>query len=147
MANTYEGNGGDYTTGPHNGDNSHGGGGGGVGDHGVGGGPIDTNYLNEKANEYVRDCLNEKSRMDRKFPIAEKLLDAGMLIFLSLYIAAVTSLVPNYSLYLVEIEKVQTTGRLPSKEQKYADIYREKPLRVSQKVLVPIREHPKVSAK
>ncbi|XP_061394388.1 KH domain-containing, RNA-binding, signal transduction-associated protein 2 [Musca vetustissima] len=81
-------------------------------------GPIDTNYLNEKANEYVRDCLNEKSRMDRKFPIAEKLLDA-------------------------EIEKVQTTGRLPSKEQKYADIYREKPLRVSQKVLVPIREHPK----
>lgn len=43
-----------------------------------------------------------------------------------------------------EIEKVQTTGRIPSREQKYADIYREKPLRVSQKVLVPIREHPKV---
>ncbi|XP_058979789.1 KH domain-containing, RNA-binding, signal transduction-associated protein 2-like isoform X2 [Musca domestica] len=122
MANTYEGNG-DYSTGPHNGDNH--GGGGGVASvneqhHGVSSsmGPIDTNYLNEKANEYVRDCLNEKSRMDRKFPIAEKLLDA-------------------------EIEKVQTTGRLPSKEQKYADIYREKPLRVSQKVLVPIREHPK----
>ncbi|XP_073846200.1 quaking related 54B [Musca autumnalis] len=112
---------GDYT-GPHNGDNSHVGGGGGVNEqHLVSssmGGPIDTNYLNEKANEYVRDCLNEKSRMDRKFPIAEKLLDA-------------------------EVEKVQTTGRLPSKEQKYADIYREKPLRVSQKVLVPIREHPK----
>lgn len=43
-----------------------------------------------------------------------------------------------------EIEKVQTTGRIPSKEQKYADIYREKPIRISQKVLVPIREHPKV---
>lgn len=50
-------------------------------------------------------------------------------------------------LYIVEIEKVQTTGRLPSREQKYADIYREKPLRVSQKVLVPIREHPKVNYK
>lgn len=49
-----------------------------------------------------------------------------------------------FSLFFLEIEKVQTTGRLPSKEQKYADIYREKPLRVSQKVLVPIREHPKV---
>lgn len=49
-----------------------------------------------------------------------------------------------FSLIFLEIEKVQTTGRLPSKEQKYADIYREKPLRVSQKVLVPIREHPKV---
>lgn len=35
-------------------------------------------------------------------------------------------------------------GRIPPREQKYADIYREKPLRVSQKVLVPIREHPKV---
>ncbi|XP_013098022.1 KH domain-containing, RNA-binding, signal transduction-associated protein 2 isoform X2 [Stomoxys calcitrans] len=102
MATTYEGNG-DYV------DNS---GGGEQHQH------PDTNYLNEKANEYVRECLNEKSRMDRKFPIAEKLLDA-------------------------EIDKVQTTGRLPSKEQKYADIYREKPLRVSQKVLVPIREHPK----
>ncbi|XP_075165026.1 quaking related 54B [Haematobia irritans] len=104
MATTYEGNG-DYA------DN----GGGDPHQH------PDTNYLNEKANErecFVRECLNEKSRMDRKFPIAEKLLDA-------------------------EIEKVQTTGRLPSKEQKYADIYREKPLRVSQRVLVPIREHPK----
>lgn len=39
--------------------------------------PSDCNHLNEKANEYVRDCANEKSRMDRKFPIAEKLLDNG----------------------------------------------------------------------
>lgn len=45
---------------------------------------------------------------------------------------------------LAEIEKVQSTGRIPSREQKYADIYREKPLRISQRVLVPIREHPKV---
>lgn len=99
MANTYDGNG-DYTnyaedeseyskqrkmagmsaTGPHNGDNSHGG----VDPHhgvsssiGAGGVGGDNNYLNEKANEYVRDCINEKSRMDRKFPIAEKLLDSG----------------------------------------------------------------------
>ncbi|XP_017961599.1 KH domain-containing, RNA-binding, signal transduction-associated protein 2-like [Drosophila navojoa] len=74
--------------------------------------------LNEKASEYIRDCMAEKNRMDRKFPIAEKLLEG-------------------------EIEKVQTTGRIPSREQKYADIYREKPLRISQRVLVPIREHPK----
>lgn len=39
---------------------------------------------------------------------------------------------------------MQSTGRIPSREQKYADIYREKPLRISQRVLVPIREHPKV---
>ncbi|XP_055857148.1 KH domain-containing, RNA-binding, signal transduction-associated protein 2 isoform X1 [Episyrphus balteatus] len=91
----------------HNGDNSN-------HDHHPGDGP----QLNDKANEYIRDCLTEKNRMDKKYPIAEKLLES-------------------------EIEKVQSTGRIPSRDQKYADIYREKPLRVSQKVLVPIREHPK----
>ncbi|XP_067628343.1 KH domain-containing, RNA-binding, signal transduction-associated protein 2 isoform X2 [Eurosta solidaginis] len=108
---------------PHNGDNSNndlhhhvGGMVGGVGMGMVTGG--DGGQLNDKANEYIRDCMAEKNRMDRKFPIAEKLLDC-------------------------EIEKVQSMGRIPPREQKYADIYREKPLRVSQKVLVPIREHPK----
>ncbi|KAH8290785.1 hypothetical protein KR054_005964 [Drosophila jambulina] len=98
--------------GAHNGDSSahdH-------GHHGTdAGGSV---QINEKANEYIRDCMAERNRMDRKFPIAEKLLEG-------------------------EIEKVQTTGRIPSREQKYADIYREKPLRISQRVLVPIREHPK----
>lgn len=35
-------------------------------------------------------------------------------------------------------------GRPPAKEQKYVDIYREKPIKVTVKVLVPVREHPKV---
>ncbi|KAI8040072.1 hypothetical protein M5D96_007500 [Drosophila gunungcola] len=98
--------------GAHNGDSS-------AHDHGHhGGDPGGSIQINEKANEYIRDCMVERNRMDRKFPIAEKLLEG-------------------------EIEKVQTTGRIPSREQKYADIYREKPLRISQRVLVPIREHPK----
>ncbi|KAM8711882.1 hypothetical protein ACLKA7_012396 [Drosophila subpalustris] len=50
---------------------------------------------------------------------------------------------PRKSVGIVEIEKVQTTGRIPSREQKYADIYREKSLRISQRVLEPILEHPK----
>lgn len=37
----------------------------------------DGNHLNEKAHEYIRDCLNEKARMERKYPIAERLLDTG----------------------------------------------------------------------
>ncbi|ALC41078.1 qkr54B [Drosophila busckii] len=141
MSDKYEGNG-DYSAYNEDDNNDYnGGGGGGVskprknagvggggnahnGDNGVhdhhggpegGGGNMP---LNEKANEYIRDCMAEKHRMDRKFPIAEKLLEG-------------------------EIEKVQSTGRIPSREQKYADIYREKPLRISQRVLVPIREHPK----
>ncbi|XP_002074901.3 KH domain-containing, RNA-binding, signal transduction-associated protein 2 [Drosophila willistoni] len=102
------------TSGPHNGDSS------GHDHHGVSGGGADASnaQINEKANEYIRDCMAERNRMDRKFPIAEKLIEG-------------------------EIEKVQTTGKIPSRDQKYADIYREKPLRISQRVLVPIREHPK----
>jgi len=56
----------------------------------------------------------------------------------------ISSVLKAYIYAVLEIEKVQTTGRIPSREQKYADIYREKPLRISQRVLVPIREHPKV---
>lgn len=70
---------------PHNGDSSnhdlhhHVGGGtgvsGGMGMMGGGGG--EGGQLNDKANEYIRDCMAEKNRMDRKFPIAEKLMDCG----------------------------------------------------------------------
>ncbi|CAD7088764.1 unnamed protein product [Hermetia illucens] len=74
--------------------------------------------LNDKANDYIRDCLMEKNKLDKNFPIAERLLEG-------------------------EIETVQRTGRIPTRDPKYVDIYREKPIRVSQKVLVPIREHPK----
>lgn len=80
--------------------------------------PQDSSHLNEKATEYIRDCISEKSRMDKKYPIAERLLET-------------------------EIEKTQSTGRIPTREPKYVDIYREKPIRVAQKVLVPVREHPK----
>lgn len=46
---------------------------------------------------------------------------------------------------IVEIAKVQQSGRIPQREQKYVDIYREKQIRVTVKVLVPVKEHPKVS--
>lgn len=35
---------------------------------------------------------------------------------------------------------------LPIRDCKYVDIYREKPIRVIVKVLVPVREHPKVNS-
>lgn len=43
-----------------------------------------------------------------------------------------------------EISKVQQTGRIPHRDAKYVDIYREKQIRVVVKVLVPVKEHPKV---
>lgn len=48
-------------------------------------------------------------------------------------------------LFHTEIAKVQQCGRIPLKEQKYVDIYREKQIRVTVKVLVPVKEHPKVN--
>lgn len=56
--------------GAHNGDS-------GVHDHHGGPEGSANVQLNEKASEYIRDCMAEKNRMDRKFPIAEKLLEGG----------------------------------------------------------------------
>lgn len=41
---------------------------------------------------------------------------------------------------------MQSIGKVPSKDTKYVDIYRERPMKVAVKVLVPVREHPKVCA-
>ncbi|XP_018372679.1 PREDICTED: KH domain-containing, RNA-binding, signal transduction-associated protein 2-like isoform X1 [Trachymyrmex cornetzi] len=72
----------------------------------------------DKAGEYMNELLQEKIELDgQKWPNAIRLLDQ-------------------------EIQKTETLRR-PMRESKYVDIYREKHVRVSVKVLVPIREHPK----
>ncbi|XP_052741822.1 glycine-rich protein GRP33 isoform X2 [Bicyclus anynana] len=77
--------------------------------------------LNEKAGDYIRELLSEKIKLNAgKFPVSSKLIDQ-------------------------EVAKVQSTGRIPAKDLKYVDVYREKPVKVVVKVLVPIKEHPKVN--
>ncbi|KAK9702077.1 KH domain [Popillia japonica] len=77
------------------------------------------NPQQQKANEYIRELLAEKSMLDEsKYPHAVRLIEQ-------------------------EIQKAQSTGKVPPKESKYVDIYRERPVKVSVKVLVPVREHPK----
>ncbi|XP_026827401.1 KH domain-containing, RNA-binding, signal transduction-associated protein 2 isoform X1 [Ooceraea biroi] len=72
----------------------------------------------DKVGEYVRELLQEKIELDtQKWPNSIRLLDQ-------------------------EIQKTQAIGK-PLRDPKYVDIYREKPVRISVKVLVPIREHPK----
>ncbi|XP_057334871.1 KH domain-containing, RNA-binding, signal transduction-associated protein 3-like [Microplitis mediator] len=72
----------------------------------------------DKVGEYMKELLAEKLALDsQKCPNALRLLDQ-------------------------EIQKTQAIGK-PMRDLKYVDIYREKPIRVSVKVLVPIREHPK----
>ena len=43
-----------------------------------------------------------------------------------------------------EICRVQQGGRPPGRDMRLLDVYNEKPTRVSAKVSIPIREHPKV---
>ncbi|XP_058060606.1 KH domain-containing, RNA-binding, signal transduction-associated protein 3-like [Anopheles bellator] len=76
----------------------------------------ETNKQSEKALEYIRNILAERLAIDRKYPIADRLLE-------------------------VEVETVQKSGKPPSR--RYIDIYREKPIKVQVKVLVPVKEHPK----
>ncbi|XP_031847251.1 KH domain-containing, RNA-binding, signal transduction-associated protein 2 isoform X1 [Nomia melanderi] len=72
----------------------------------------------DKVGEYVRELLQEKVELDsQKWPNATRLIDQ-------------------------EIQKTQAMGK-PIRDPKYVDIYREKQIRVSVKVLVPVREHPK----
>ncbi|GBP73707.1 KH domain-containing, RNA-binding, signal transduction-associated protein 2 [Eumeta japonica] len=79
----------------------------------------DASKLNEKAGEYMRELLSEKIKIDQsKFPLSTKLIDQ-------------------------EVIRVQANGRVPLRDQKYVDVYREKPIKIVAKVLVPIKEHPK----
>ncbi|XP_053697420.1 KH domain-containing, RNA-binding, signal transduction-associated protein 2-like isoform X2 [Sabethes cyaneus] len=70
----------------------------------------------QKAQEYIKGMIAERISMDRKYPIADRLLE-------------------------VEIENVQRTGKPPAR--RYIDIYREKHIKVTVKILVPIKEHPR----
>ncbi|KAG5881145.1 hypothetical protein JTB14_020847 [Gonioctena quinquepunctata] len=77
------------------------------------------NLNSQKASEYVRELLAEKLELDQdKLPNAVRLLEQ-------------------------EVTKVQQIGKAPLKDSKYVDIYREKPIKVTVKVLVPVKEHPK----
>ena len=49
----------------------------------------------------------------------------------------------TYFLFL-EISRVQSGGRPPGRENRLLDVYNEKPVRVTAKILVPVKEHPRV---
>lgn len=52
--------------------------------------------------------------------------------------------IKTFPYFLPEIQKVRESGKIPPRDLKYVDIYREKQIRVTVKVLVPVKEHPKV---
>jgi len=70
--------------------------------------------------EYLRDLINEKDNLDKEdeHSVLKKLLAQ-------------------------EICRVQQGGRPPGRDVRLLDVYNEKPVRVSAKVNIPVREHPK----
>merc|ERR1719411_1765945 len=42
-----------------------------------------------------------------------------------------------------EIARIQSGGKPPGRDSKFVDIYHEKPIRLTVRALVPIKEHPK----
>lgn len=90
--------------GTHNGDGS-------TGVLGVGGG--EGNHLNEKAHEYIRDCLNEKARMERKYPISERLLDNGMIMLNSLLCS-----LSSYLFFILISKKLKRSKQLEGYHRK-----------------------------
>lgn len=70
----------------------------------------------QKAQEYIKGMMTERQALERKYPIADRLLE-------------------------IEIESVQKTGKPPAR--RYIDIYREKHIKVAVKILVPVKEHPR----
>ncbi|XP_013137956.1 PREDICTED: KH domain-containing, RNA-binding, signal transduction-associated protein 2-like isoform X2 [Papilio polytes] len=79
----------------------------------------ENNPVNEKAGEYMRELLSEKIKLNNgKFPLSTRLLDQ-------------------------EVVRVQANGRVPQNDSKYVDVYRDKAVKVTVKVLVPVKDHPK----
>jgi len=82
----------------------------------------DGNNADIKPSEYVKDLLIEKHGLTpEQHPYAMRLLDQ-------------------------EVTKAQAQaqgGKIPKPETRYVDIYKEKPIKVTAKVLVPVKEHPR----
>ncbi|XP_073987221.1 KH domain-containing, RNA-binding, signal transduction-associated protein 2-like isoform X1 [Rhodnius prolixus] len=73
---------------------------------------------NSKSNEYIKELMKEKNCIDpNECPNAMRLLEE-------------------------EVKNAQLKNK-STKDSRYVDIYREKPVKVVVKVLVPVKEHPR----
>ncbi|KAH8257847.1 hypothetical protein KR038_001792 [Drosophila bunnanda] len=75
--------------------------------------------LNEVAQKFLADLDQERQRLSAEFPLCALLIDEA-------------------------VDRVYCTGRIPGKEF-YADVYKQKPMKITQKVFVPVKQYPKVS--
>lgn len=76
-----------------------------------------TEISNEKVQEYLRDLVSERVALNNKYPHTDRLLEQ-------------------------EIQATKSSNK-PFRDTRYVDIYREKQIKVTVKVLIPVKEHPK----
>lgn len=94
--------------------------------------------LNEVAQKFLADLDEERQRLSAEFPLCALLIDEGMRHFLLNPFWAI-----NFFDYLLAVDRVYCTGRIPGREF-YADVYKQKPMKITQKVFVPVKQYPKV---
>ncbi|EDW56684.1 KH domain-containing, RNA-binding, signal transduction-associated protein 2 [Drosophila sechellia] len=73
--------------------------------------------LNKVAQKFLADLDEERQRLSAEFPLCALLIDEAR-------------------------DHVYGTGRIPGKEL-YADVYHQKPMKIIQKVFVPVKQYPK----
>ncbi|XP_075168474.1 KH domain-containing, RNA-binding, signal transduction-associated protein 3-like [Haematobia irritans] len=73
--------------------------------------------INEIAQKYVDELLEEKARLPKDFPLCIQVIDDA-------------------------IDRIYATGRVPGKEL-HADVYKQLPIKVSQNVHLPVKQYPK----
>ncbi|EDX08126.1 GD11626 [Drosophila simulans] len=73
--------------------------------------------LNEVAQKFLADLDEERQRLSAEFPLCALLIDEAR-------------------------DHVYGTGRIPGKEL-YADVYNQKPMKIIQKVFLPVKQYPK----
>lgn len=73
--------------------------------------------LNEVAQKFLADLDEERQRLGEEFPLCLMLIDEAF-------------------------DRVYSTGRIPGKEY-YADVYKQKPMKITQKVFIPVKQYPK----
>lgn len=80
----------------------------------------------EKTVEYLRDLIEEKKTIENNNNKDENAPKSIVLRLLD-----------------QEIARIQSGGKPPGRDSKFVDIYHEKPIRLTVRALVPVKEHPK----
>ncbi|EDX08231.1 GD11683 [Drosophila simulans] len=73
--------------------------------------------VNEVAQKFLADLDEERKRLSAEFPLCALLIDEA-------------------------VDRVYGTGHIPGKER-FADVYQQKPMKITQKVFVPVNQFPK----